>query len=364
MISNAYVHSLDPFAIQFTESFGIRWYGLSYLTGFFLAYLTMRYMSRKGTIQPNEQQVSDFITYLAIGTLVGGRIGYVLFYSPDLLTQWTSSFPFWGALAVQNGGMASHGGIIGIILACVFFARKHGFIKRHLIDLTVFGGGLGVFFGRIANFINGELYGRIVTEPISWAVKFPQEIYRWGYQDTERLKSLAKAVEALPQMAVRGGEKIDATAQMWLEWVNKFDIQSQYMIDFYKEKLVLATQQGNAEVIQALGEALVSRYPSQLIQALLEGLLVVIVLAIIWLKPQKPGVISASWGVLYAIARIIGEQYRMPDAHIGFELFGLTRGQWLSIAMLMGMIVYLAVSIRDPKTEKVGGWGLKTSEKS
>src|SRR5690606_2859466 len=105
------------------------------------------------------------------GTLIGGRLGYCLFYKPELLISFSSGFPFWGVLEVHKGGMASHGGILGIMVACWLFARREKIPTLHAIDVAAFGGQWGVIYGRIANFINGELYGREASEGFKWAVK-------------------------------------------------------------------------------------------------------------------------------------------------------------------------------------------------
>jgi len=188
MVDSAWVHNISPFLIEFTEGIGIRYYGLAYLAGFFLAYFFVDYMVRKGTIPLTREQAADLITYAAIGTLAGGRLGYVLFYSPELITTFHSQLPYWGVLEVHKGGMASHGGFIGIVTACLLFARKHKLDKFLMIDLCCLGGTIGVFFGRVANFINGELYGRECDPNLAIAVKFPSEIYSWTFQDTDKLK--------------------------------------------------------------------------------------------------------------------------------------------------------------------------------
>lgn len=350
-MENNYVHQLDPFLIQFTENLGIRWYGLAYLCGFLVAYLTTYYMARRGTIQISADKVGDFITYVAVGTLVGGRLGYVLFYGPHLFWTFSSDFPFWGVLEVHKGGMASHGGILGVMVGAFLFARREGAHPMHVVDLCVFGGSIGIFFGRIANFINGELYGREVAEPISWAVKFPQEIFAWGSSEIGKLRALGDAVAHLPP-------NLGVSKDQWLQWVSQYTADAQNKIAFVKEQIILATQNQNQGVIEALQTVLTPRYPSQLIQGFLEGLLVFLILSLIWLRPQKPGFIAAIFGILYSIARIIGEQYRLPDAHIGYELLGLTRGQWLSIGMLGLAIGILVWSLRS-KHKPIGGWGIK-----
>ncbi len=349
---NQYVHQLSPFALQFTETFGIRWYGLAYLVAFIIAYIFIDYMAKTKRILLDREQVSDFITYGAIGVLAGGRVGYALFYSPELITHFSGQFPYWGVLEVHRGGMASHGGILGVLLASWLFGRKHKIPFMHLQDLTTIAGSLGFFFGRIANFINGELYGREAPAHLSWAVKFPQEIYHWGASEVEKLMALAPAAQTL-----------GVSTSTWTEWINRYDHASRDQINHMKEQIVNATQTHNMTLIEALAPALTPRYPSQLIQALLEGFLVFVVLVVVWRKPQKIGVLSGIFGFGYCLARIVGEQYRLPDYGIGFQWLGLTRGQWLSVAMALVALAILIYSIRRPG-QKIGGWGSPALEPS
>lgn len=358
-MSSAYVHALDPFAIQFTETFGIRWYGLAYLSGFVFGYLMLHWLAKRKVILLSVEQVSDFVTFSAIGVLVGGRLGYCLFYSPGLFVQFGDEFPFWGVLEVHKGGMASHGGMLGVALACWIFSRKYKLPFSHLLDLTVLAASVGFFFGRIANFINGELYGRQAPPGLSWAVKFPQEMYGWVGGSVEKLKQLAPVAEALGPVQV-SGQPVTATADKWISWVSDGGSLFRRYIEIYIEQMIQAVQSGNQKIIELLGPVLTSRYPSQLVQSLLEGLLVFIALMIIWKKPRRPGVISAWFGILYAIARIVGEQYRLPDAHIGFQWLGLTRGQWLSVGLLMIGLIYLAYAATR-KVAPIGGWGSSKS---
>ncbi len=343
-MTHPWVHNLSPFLIQFTDTIGIRYYGLAYLTGFFLAYFFIDLMAKRRTILLQREQVADFITYVAIGALVGGRLGYAAFYAPDLFVTFHRSIPFWGLLEVNKGGMASHGGIMGVIVGCVLFGRKNKVRITHLIDLCTFGGALGIFFGRIANFINGELYGRPCSPHLWMAMEFPSEIYTWGVDKIDKIRSLGPAAQAV------GG----TTVAQWNTWVSNFAM-AQANIDSFKEKIVLATQHHNHAVLAALAPVLTPRYPSQLIQALLEGLTVFLILAWLWRKPRKPGFISAMFGVLYAVARIIGEQFRMPDFGIGYQWLGLTRGQWLSVAMIVAVSAYFYYVMKQP-TEPMGGW--------
>jgi phosphatidylglycerol:prolipoprotein diacylglycerol transferase len=367
-MENYYVHNIDPFAIRFPQSFadmigafpeglGIRWYGLAYLAGFLLGFYCLRIMARRGTILLKENELMDFITYVAIGVLAGGRIGYCLFYAPELLTDFGGGFPFWGVLKVHQGGMASHGGILGVMVAVYLYSRKHKLSFWHLQDLTVFGGALGFFFGRIANFINGELYGREIQSHVPWAVKFPQEMYLWT-QSAMKLMTLSKPAEVLGKVTTAQGDVIPITAEAWRGWVMNFNTEmgSRRIVDLVIEKLIYATQNGNEAVRAALGQVLTPRHPSQLYQSVLEGLLVFLILAWIWRKPRKPGIISGCFGLFYCIARIIGEQFRMPDAQIGYQALGLTRGQWLSIVFALISIAILVWAQKREKHPPMGGW--------
>lgn len=368
-----YVHNLDPFAIQFPSFLragaihleGIRWYGLAYLAGFVAGFFVIRHMARRSTTAMKEDQVADFITMVAVGTMVGGRLGYCFFYAPSLLTDFTSSPPFWGVLKVYEGGMASHGGIMGVIAVCLWWARRHKMNPFHTLDLVTFGGALGIFFGRLANFVNGELWGREAPAGLSWAVKFPQEMYAWTRDGLDRLSQIGPVVEKLGSIVNSAGQAVTPTADQWRQWVQHYmtDNYSWTMVNLGVEQVIQAIQSGNEVVRLAIEPFLTARYPSQLIQAGLEGLGVFVILSLIWLKPRKPGVVSAWFGILYATARIIGEQFRMPDAQIGFQWLGLTRGQWLSIGMLALMSIYLYL-VQRQKSQPMGGWGIQRRGKA
>lgn len=342
------VHDLDPFAWQISGDFGVRWYGLSYMAGFIFAYFLIRWLAQRQKVGLTPNMVGDFITYCAIGTLVGGRLGYCLFYSPDLFWRFKSTFPFWGVLAVNEGGMASHGGMIGLAIACAVYAAKYGVSRLYLFDLICVAGPVGVFFGRIANFINGELVGRPSDPNFAFGVKFPSDIYLWPTDSVGRLPELAPVIEKVPGF----------TRDQWLEWVDKFrfDIAAREHINDGLVKIVEAIQNGNAAAKEAIAPLLITRHPSQLYGALGEGLFLFIFLFILWYKPRKPGVIAGWFFVLYAIVRIVDEHFRMPDAHIGYQLFDLTRGQWLSIGMLVVGLVFLFIWSRR-ETLPTPGWG-------
>ncbi|MFP5518762.1 MAG: prolipoprotein diacylglyceryl transferase [Bdellovibrionia bacterium] len=341
-----YVHNLDPFAIQISGDFGVRWYGLSYMAGFIAAFLLISWIVKKQRAGLAVSMVSDFITYAAIGTLVGGRLGYVFFYSPDLLLKFKSDFPFWGVLAVNEGGMASHGGIIGIVVAVLLFARKHGINSLYLMDLVAMVGPVGVFFGRIANFINGELVGREAPADFKYAVKFPSDIFNWPSQDFAKLETLTPVVENL-----------GVTRDQWLENLGKYSLDAGARNEVFGtlNRIVVEIQSGNEVLRKSIEPLLMPRYPSQLIAAVLEGLFTFLVLFFLWRKPRKPGFIAATFVMLYATVRVINEQFRMPDAHIGFQALGLTRGQWLSVGMFVVGAVMMFLWMRSNNIA-VNGW--------
>lgn len=346
------VQDFDPFLWQISGNIGIRWYGLSYMVGFLLSYVLIIWMCRKQKVGLNPDMVGDFVTYGAIGILVGGRLGYCIFYSPDLFLNFRDTFPFWGVFAVNEGGMASHGGMIGLVLACVLYAHKTGVSRLYLFDLVALCGPVGIFFGRLANFVNGELVGRPAGPEVTWAVKFPQDIFQWS-GDTQKLVSLTSVVE-----------KVGITKDQWLEWIDKIriDANSRHAINSALEKIVDGIQNGNTAAKEAIAPLLEARHPSQLYGALGEGLILFLVLFLLWRRPRKPGVIGAVFVIVYAIVRIVDEQFRMPDAHIGYQWLGLTRGQWLSTVMfLIGLMLLFLWGRRDSLT--IPGWGKAPSVK-
>lgn len=365
-MNTAYLHDLDPYIIQlnfapfsswFGEDFGLRWYGMAYLVGFILAYLMWSYMSKKNLIPLTKQQLGDYLTYAAFGTMIGGRLGYCFFYAPETLTDFHGNFPFWGVLEVHKGGMASHGGIAGIMVASYLYARKVNVPTLLLIDLSSLAGGVGIFFGRIANFINGELFGRECAEKFWLAVKFPQELTYWAGYKLQNLNKLFPVVEKMGEQKLIDKQ---VYSEQWTAWLEGFNYNSLARSQIYDiiDKIILAVQNGN-QIIQAeLAPILTPRYPSQLFQAGMEGFLVFVACFVFWLKPQKPGVITGVFGLLYALMRILGEQFRMPDAHIGYQALGMTRGQWLSVGMIFVALAVIYVCSKS-KNKKYGGWALK-----
>jgi len=342
----AYLHDLDPFLLRIYEDFGIRWYGLSYLAGFIAGYLIILLLSRRGLTLITPKLVSDFVFTVALGAILGGRIGYALFYNPSLFLDFSGELPFWGLLAIHQGGMASHGGMIGVALACIWYGKRNNLGVLHLVDLTTLGGSIGIFFGRIANFINGELPGRPAPESLPWAVKFPQDIFAWPSQQPDHL---GKITGAVTEVGVR--------EETWLELLRTFhwDARSWQSLENILTRLVQEIQAGNMVVAEALRPYLTARHPSQIYGALLEGLLVFCVLLFLWRNPRKPGFISCAFLITYSTMRIFVEQFRMPDIGIGLQFLNLTRGQWLSIVMLLFGLVCLYL-FQKREVEKIGGW--------
>lgn len=353
------VHDLSPFILKFPETslwgdqFGFRWYGFAYMLGFICAYKIIEWLAGRQRGGMTSAMVGDFITYAAIGTLAGGRLGYCLFYDQSLFLSFRAGFPFWGVLAVNEGGMASHGGIIGIIIACILYARKAGLNYAYLLDLAAVTGPIGVFFGRIANFINGELVGRPSEANFPLAVKFPSDILNWPSQEFDRLNTLAPVVE-----------KIGTTSSKWSELLQNYrsDMSARDQVYSVLYKVIHEIQGGNTAVKNLIEPVLDPRHPSQLYAAVGEGLVTFLILFFLMRKAHKPGFIAGSFVIIYAIIRIIDEQFRMPDVGIGFQLFGLTRGQWLSIVMFLFGVVALIYWSRT-QLQTVFGWSRGESVK-
>ena len=166
MFSAYWVHDLSPFLVRFTDTIGIRYYGLAYLLGFVAAGGLLALYARAGRSKLSIDQISDLLVMIVFGVLLGGRIGYFLLYQPRALFADPMAF-----FRVWDGGMASHGGFIGVGVAIAWFARSRKIPFLHLADLIASTAAAGLLFGRIANFINGELWGIIADVP--WAVIFP-----------------------------------------------------------------------------------------------------------------------------------------------------------------------------------------------
>lgn len=343
----AWLHDWSPFIVEFGTGFGLRWYGTAYALGFLVAWLLLRWLSRRGVTPLSEQRITDAMLMICLGVVIGGRLGYVVFYEPSLLWTFTDSPPWWGLLQVNKGGMASHGGMIGVLVGCWLVARgtrsRNGermneVPVRHMWDLCAFVTPPGLLFGRLANFINGELLGDIVARPGEagpwWSVKFPQELFT-GHAP------------------VLSAEQQEALTKL----LDKFRLPGQTDYGAY-ERMLHTLQSGAkaqaADLSAQLAPLLASRHPSQLYQAFAEGIVLWAALALVWLMPRKPGSIAAAFLIVYGVLRILTELYRLPDAQFVVQRYmGLSRGQWLSVAMIAGGLVMYACATRLP--------GVKTS---
>ena len=258
-----FINNFDPVAIQIF-SFEIRWYSLAYITGILLGwFLSKRFFIANLEIK---EKFDDFISYLILGIILGGRLGYILFYNPKYyLNNPLDIFKIW------EGGMSFHGGLIGIILVSIWFAKKNNQNPFNYLDIVSIVAPIGIFFGRIANFINSELYG--IETKLPWGVKF----------------------------------------------VNIDDLY---------------------------------RHPSQLYEAIFEGLILFIIL--IYFKNKRsmkiPGLISGVFLIFYSIFRFAIEFFRVPDEQLGYIFFKLSMGQIISFIFLV-IGIYIFVNKYENKKE-------------
>lgn len=257
--------NISPIALSIGP-FDLRWYALAYLVGIISAWILTKKNIKKYDIKITDAQLDDLVFYTTLGIILGGRIGYVCCYGDGYF--WRNPLEIF---AVWNGGMSFHGGIVGVILGLLYFCKKEKFQFLMITDLVALYVPIGIFLGRIANFINGELWGRITTVP--WAVKFPTG----GY---------------LP------------------------------------------------------------RHPSQIYEALTEGLLMFVILNFLWQKKyvrENHGIISSLFLITYAVSRIGMELFREPDAQIGFLWNFITMGQALSVPFLVLGLYILHKSVSKAK---------------
>ena len=263
----------------------IRWYALSYIVGFVLFIWLGRRRIAAGNTVFTKEMLDDFLTWGVIGVILGGRLGYVLFYKfSDYLAHPLDILKVW------EGGMSFHGGFLGVLVAMWLFGRKHhiGFWK--VADFVAPLVPLGLASGRLGNFINGELWGRVTDINAFWAMGFPQARY----------------------------EDLTAAAHnpQWAAWLTQY--------------------------------GMLPRHPSQLYQFALEG---VALFVIVWLfskKPRPTGQVAMVFLAGYGFFRFIAEFARQPDDYLGLLTWGLSMGQWLSLPMVvLGIIGFISFGKRD-----------------
>jgi phosphatidylglycerol:prolipoprotein diacylglycerol transferase len=249
-----FINNFDPVAFQIL-SFEIRWYSLAYILGIVIGWI----LCKKIFIKKSDigEKFDDFITYLIIGIILGGRIGYIVFYNFSYyLDNFLDIFKIW------QGGMSFHGGLLGVIVSSYIFAKKNNQNPFFYLDQVSLVAPVGIFFGRLANFINSELYGTVSDVP--WSVIFI---------------------------------KVDN----------------------------------------------LSRHPSQLYEAILEGLILFIILIYFTNKNylNKPGLISGLFLIFYSMFRFFIEFFRVPDEQIGYLILNLTMGQIISLVFtFIGIAVF------------------------
>ena len=262
--------AIDPVALRIGPP-AVKWYGLAYVAGLLLGRFYVKALLQRARLWPSDkrpfapEKVDDLLLYMTVGVLLGGRLGYVLCYQPRFfLTHPLEIAALW------NGGMSFHGALLGSIAAIVLFARRVGAELWSVMDLAAAATPMGLFFGRLANFINGELWGRPSTAP--WAMVFPD-----------------------------AGD--------------------------------------------------VARHPSQIYEALTEGLLLFAVLWWLTHRSQalhRPGVIAGTFLIGYGLARSFCEFFREPDAGHWFTVGPFTAGIFYSLPMIVaGMLVIRAAIKRE-----------------
>lgn len=276
----------DPVAIHLGP-LAIHWYGLMYLLGFGLFLLLGNYRIRQGHAFLTTKLLDDLLMYGVLGVVIGGRLGEVLFYEPGYYFSHPAEI-----LMVWKGGMSFHGGFLGVLVGMALFARKHGRSFWELTDFIAPLVPLGLAAGRIGNFINGELWGRVASPSLPWAMLFPQ----------------ARADD-------------------------------------------LAEGQTSSDLLNMLMQyGALPRHPSQLYEFLLEGLLL---FALLWWyssKPRARGQVSAVFLIGYGLARFVSEFFRNPDAGIFGHSYTISMGQWLSLPMIViGLLLLLLFGKRQQR---------------
>ena len=279
-----FTDAIDPVAFRLGPV-QVHWYGLMYLLGFLGGWMLAEYRRRRGRLPVSRDALGDLAFYAMMGVIVGGRVGYMLFYT-DL--SWVTHDPL-ALFKVWDGGMSFHGGLLGVLAAGAWWSRRH---RLHFFDTVDFVAPLvpiGLGLGRLGNFINGELWGKPARVP--WAMVFPH----------------ARADDAAYAAAHPSWQAA------WLEYGG------------------------------------VPRHPSQLYEMLLEGVVMFAVLWTVSLRPRPRYLVSGLFALLYGCFRFGVEFVRLPDPQLGYLAFGwLTMGQVLSLPLIAVGLVLLALARRAP----------------
>ena len=339
-----YVHNIDPVIFSINNALKLRWYGLAYLLAFVVGFLLLKKLGdKKLWVLPGEK-ASDFITLAAIfGVFLGGRIGNIIFYQWDDFVQSPSMiFKVW------EGGMASHGGILGLMIFTLVYSYNKKVSWTGLGDGLCVVAPLGVMFGRIANFINGELYGRI-DKTFAWSMKFPKALYDSTAPEFHK-QHQANAIAA----------SADPDYNAYLEQLKQLQGYAPgteqhnqwYALANQESARLNAVIRENESARQAIGELLEPRYPSQLFQAAGEGLGLFLILFITRISFRKlpHGILTGMFFFFYAIFRITMENFRQQETD-DVTYFGttFTMGQFLSLFMIVIGLGFIIQAIMRPR---------------
>jgi len=305
-----YLHDLDPMIFRIYDNVGPRWYGLAYVLAFISGFVLFLWLAKRGYADLPVAKVGDFITGAALfGVIIGGRLGYVFFYNPEMLRAPLSILRVW------EGGMSSHGGMIGLLLFTFYYAHRHKISWTNLGDNLGVTAPVGLFFGRCANFINGELYGRVTNVP--WAMQFPKELLD---HPTEADRAISSCTQIDPSLT--------------------------------SPEAIISAVHRQPQVANALRSILMPRHPSQLYEAFFEGIVLFAILWFVRTRMRQPnGVLMGLFFICYAIFRIVIEYFREPDA----TLIGpFTRGQFFSFFLiLIGASFIVAAKMRPAFPRKM-----------
>ncbi len=305
--------AFNPIALQLGP-FAIRWYALSYIVGILIGWRYCLYLADRPPRLVGRKDVDDFLVWATLGVVLGGRIGYVLFYNLPYYVDHPLE-----ALYLWHGGMSFHGGALGVTIGIFLFTRVRKLPLFAFSDIITAAIPIGLFFGRIANFINGELYGR--PAEIAWAMKFP----------TELMADPTKAGAAI-------------------EAVTKVDPQLNSV------EAIINAYRGDPTVRVIVDRLLTPRHPSQLYEAACEGILLFLLLFFSERMGARtrPGMLTGLFLTGYAVARMSGELFRQPDVQLGYLFLGLTMGQLLSIPVLVAGLAIIWWSRRSPALGTAG----------
>lgn len=306
----------------------LRWYGLMYVIAFVFGFLVFRWLQKSGYLRIKAEDVTNYIVVGVLGTFIGGRLGYLLFYQFDKLFLGDDA-DFGMIFRVWEGGMSFHGGVIGVSLAVLIYSikKKHNF--WNIMDGASHVVPFGVAMVRVGNFINGELYGRYITDAGGDPIKDPGK---------------------LPWYAMKFATDRDATAG---QHAMHEAIRADYLAENPGAKEIPDTiyqvPPVEPEIWEKVQHLFPGRWPSQVVQFALEGMLVLLLIWLLRRYVKRPGQIAGLFLVLYAIFRIPAEMIRQPDAQIdpaqaeqlgGTAAFlasiNMTMGQFLSVMIFLG----------------------------